>query len=163
MLFLFRARTVISSRKKEVSKNGSTAARAAASPLSQASTSDLLDIAFQFSFKNVLFSNSGPMCFQPMRTNDSSCRTRAPPSLCVAQGVPPPDPGAPTPQHSWRINISHTFSQQLLKPLGRPCPQTRATHSRDTGTRPLGAPETALGCDQTPLQSPFRVFRCHLI
>lgn len=98
------------------------------------------------------------MCFQAMRTNGGSCRTRAPPSLRVAQGVPPPDPGAPTPQHSWRINNSHTFSQQLLKPLGRACPQTRATPWRDTGTRPLGGPRTALGCDRSPLQSPFRVF-----
>lgn len=62
------------------------------------------------------------------------------------------------------VSTFHThFPQQLLKAFGRPCPQTRARPSRDTGTRPLGAPETALGCDQSPLQSPFRGFRCHLI
>lgn len=160
LLLLFRTRTVISSREKrnQPSENGSAAARPAASPLSQAPTSDLRNIAFIFPSKTVLFSNSGPMCFRAMRTNDGSCRTRAPPSLRVAQGVPPPDPGAPTPQHSWRINISHTFSPTTIKTF-RTCvpsdPRNTLPGHRDETPR---CPQNGPGLPPVPPALPFSGF-----
>lgn len=124
----------------------------------------LYSIYCLYSPRNVLFYNSCPSCFQPMHTNYGSSRTRAPPSLSlslwlVAQGVPPPDPCAPTPQHSWRINISHTFFQQLLKPFGHACPpQTRTPRCTGLWDPTPWCPQTAPTCSQLALQSPFQFF-----
>lgn len=98
------------------------------------------------------------MCFQPMRTNDSCCRTRAPPSPRVAQGVPPPDPGAPTPQHSWRINISHTFSPTTIKSFRASVPSdprnTLTGHRDKTPRCPWNGP----GLRPVPPAKPFSGF-----
>lgn len=102
--------------------------QAADSPLQMgAVTPALLNILFIFSTKSPVFQLLPPVCFQPhahklwfLQDKSASISFRL-----VAQGVPPPDPGAPTPQHSWRINISHTFFQQLLQPFGHAWHQTR--------------------------------------
>lgn len=137
------------SKEKDSNKNS----RAAASPQMGAVTPSFTEYTVYILLKMSCFLTLAPCVFSThahklwfLQDKSASISLRL-----VAQGVPPPDPGAPTPQHSWRINISHTFFQQLLKPFGHAWHQTRTPRCTGRWDPTPWCPQTAHTCSQLAL------------
>lgn len=115
----------------------------------------LCSIYCLYSPQNVLFSNSCPLCFQPMHTNYGSCRTRAPPSLCgswrresLLRIL------APLHHNTHDVSTFHThFSNNYQNLLDMHAPKLANHGAQDTRTRPLGAHKRP----QLAASSPWKV------